>query len=313
MNIKNLTNQSFLTEHKGKITRTGVHIIVRILMYSLLIGFAFVFLYPFLYMLITSLKSPSDLKDITVKWLVNDLYFENYSLAFSVLDYPKRLMNTVFIAVVSVIGHIISCSFIGYGFARYNFKFKKFWFASMILAIIVPLQTIIIPVYIVFSRIGWVGSYLPIIVPSFLGFGLRGALFIFLFRQFFLTLPVALEEASAIDGCGAVGTYFKVALPNALPSALVCVVLGLVWHWNDIFEPSIFVDQQERFLLPRMLPQMYSLINDYGARVPGDITTLFNDAVAMAATTLVIAPLVIMYLILQGRFMQNFERSGITG
>lgn len=285
----------------------------RVVMYALLIGLAFVFLYPFLYMLVTSIKSPVDLTDITVNWLVNEVYWENYQLAFDVLNYPRRLFNTCLVALLSVLGHVIACSFIGYGFARFKFRFKSFWFGALVLSIIVPVQTIIVPLYILFVRLGWAGTYLPIIIPCFFGFGLRGALFIFLFRQFFLSLPQALEEAAAIDGCGPIRTYLRVALPNARSSILVCTVLGLVWHWNDVFEPSIYLDKQDTFFLPQMLPLLYDLGSNYGARDPSDVASLFNDATAMAATTLVILPLIVFYLLLQGRFMQSFERSGITG
>lgn len=304
-----------LKHNKSKIKKMSAKGIISLFIYSLLIGLAFVFLYPFLYMIFTSFKSQADLNDISVKWILNEIRWENYKTAFNALQYQERLFNTLFVVLLSVAGHILSCSFVGYGFARYNFKFKGFWFALLLLAIIIPSETIIVPLYILFSRIGFVGSYLPIIVPSFFGFGLRGAFYVFIFRQFFLSLPKALEEAAAIDGAGAVKTFFLIALPNARSSALITLVLGVVWHWNDTSEPLIYIEDQARFLLPQMLPNLYSMIGDknISEQILSNTAEIFNDAVVMAATTLVIVPLIIFYLAIQSKFMISVERSGITG
>ena len=266
-------------------------------------------------MIFTSLKSPADLNDIAVKWILNEWRWENYKTALNTLRYQERLFNTVFVVLTSVIGHILSCSFIGYGFARYEFKFKKFWFALLLLAIIIPTETIIVPLYILFSRMGFMGTYLTIIVPSFLGFGLRGALYVFIFRQFFLSLPKALEEAAAIDGAGPIKTFFLIALPNARSSALISLVLGIVWHWNDTLEPTMYIEEQSKYLLPQMLPNLYNMIssNATAEQILNNTYEIYNDAVVMAATTLVVLPLIVFYLAVQSQFMISVERSGITG
>ena len=291
--------------------------IITLLMYILLFDLVFVFIYPFLYMIITSLKSPQDLTDISVKWILNVFYIDNYKLAIQVLNYPSRLLNSVLVTSMALVGHVISCAFIGYGFARFKFKGRNFFFASLILYMIVPVQTVIVPVYLIFSKLGWVGTYLPIIAPSFLGFGLMGPLFIFLFRQFFLSLPKSLEEAAYIDGCGPIKTFFKIAFPSSISSILVCIVLGMVWQWNDVFEPSVYLVNQKMFLLPQMLPGLYDLIQQYSTSVDvvGDIASKssMNEALVMAATTLTVLPILFVYFFLQKRFMESVETSGITG
>ncbi len=304
-----------IKHNKSRIIKISTRITVNVFIYSLLIGLAFVFLYPFLYMIITSLKSPADLNDISVQWILNELRWENYETAMNALQYQERLFNTLLVVLTSVFGHILSCSFIGYGFARYSFRFKGFWFALLILSIIIPTETIIVPLYIFFSRIGLMGTYLTIIIPCFFGFGLRGALFVFIFRQFFLSLPKALEEAAAIDGAGSVRTFFSIALPNARSSALICLVLGVVWHWNDTLEPSMYIENQGMYLLPQMLPNLYSMISSETSvdQLLNDSAVIYNDAVVMAATTLVVLPLIIFYLAVQSKFMISVERSGITG
>ena len=298
-----------------RINLTIKKLILYIVLYSSMIGLTFVFLYPFIYMLVTACKSPADLNDMSVTWLINGIHFNNFKTAFKALDYTPRLKNTLFVVLLSVLGHVLSCSFIGYGFARYEFRFKKIWFALLILAIIIPTETIIVPIYIFFSRIGFIGSYLPIILPCFLGFGLRGALFIFVFNQFFLSLPKALEEAAAIDGAGPVRTFFSIALPNAKASSLICIVLGVVWHWNDTFEPSMYIENQSRYLLPQMLPNLYRMVSNEVSvdSLLNNTAEIYNDAVAMAATAMVIIPLILFYIFIQSRFMVSVERSGITG
>ena len=288
---------------------------IQLFIYLLLIGLVFVFLYPFLYMIVTSFKSTADLNDISVKWILNEYRFENYKTAFKALHYSERLFNTLFVVILSVFGHLLACSFVGYGFARYNFPLKKLWFALLLLSIIIPMETIIVPLYILFSRIGLMGSYWTIILPCFLGFGLRGALFVFIFRQFFLSFPKTLEEAAAIDGLGPIKTFFLIALPNARASSLICLVLGIVWHWNDTFEPTMYISKQPDYLLTQMLPNLYSMISNEAttAQLLSNTAEIYNNAVVMAATTLVIAPLIVFYILVQSKFMVSIERSGITG
>ena len=291
--------------------------ITRLLMYLFLLDLVFVFLYPFLYMLITSVKSPEDIMDVTVHWLVNGIHGQNYTLSWNVLDYPTRLVRTFMVVTLCTLGHLIACSFLGYGFARYNFRGKKLLFLLLLLSIIVPPQTIITPVYMIFSNAHMTGTYLPLILPTWFGLGLKGGLFIFIFRQFYLSLPRSLEEASSIDGCGPISTFFRIALPSSRSSIMVCLVLSLVWHWNDYFEPTIYITQQKDYLLPMMLPGLYNLMNGAGTvtdvAASVDLNLIYTEAVAMAATTLVIIPVFILYMFLQKQFIEGVERSGITG
>ena len=286
-------------------------------MYLLLLDLVFVFLYPFLYMLVTSFKSQQDLDDVTVTWLLNTIDLSNYKLAFQVLNYPRRLLNTVIAVTLCTVGHVLSCAFIGYGFARYNFRGKNFFFGALLLSMIVPTQTIIVPLYILFSNLGWIGTQLPVILPTYFGFGLKGALFIFIFRQFFLSLPKSLEEAAYIDGCGAIRGYFRIAFPTSRSSVLVCIVLSMVWHWNDFFEPTLYLQEQSKYYLSLVLPTLSNLITNSSS---GDLTSsgaglenLYTDATMMAAVTLTVLPIFVIYMFLQKQFMQGIETSGITG
>lgn len=301
---------------------TGVkRILVRIVMYLLLIGLAFVFIYPFIYMITTSLMSDSDLNSASVNWLPTEIKFENYAIAVDLMNMATYTKNSAIVTVIATFGHIIACSFIGYGFARYNFPLKKFLFLLVVLAFIVPTQTIITPLYLTYSRMHWLDTYLPLLVPTFLGFGLRGALYIFLFRQFFLTVPKSLEEAARIDGCGFMMTYWRIVFPLAKATVVVAMVLSVVWHWNDTYESGIYISTSKLAFLPPRLRAIVAaatanpadqqeMMRNLGLEDGEDV---LNNAVVMAGATIISAPIILFFAFAQRMFMQGIERSGITG
>ena len=283
--------------------------------YLLLIGIAFVFIYPFLFMITTSLKSNADLYDSTVHWIPRNFTFDNYRVAAIFMDYLTYFKNSVFLTLITTVAQVISCSMVGYGFARYRFPLKKALFAFVVICIIVPTQSIIIPLYMTYTSLGWVNTYLPMIIPSFFGFGLKGALYIFIFRQFYLQLPPDLENAARIDGCGFLRVYLRIVLPIARSAFLVVIVLSIVWHWNDFYEPSIFLDEQKLMMLPNAL---YLLI-DYAQSPPptsafGGMMSdvVVNSAVVMAGTFMVVFPILFLYFFIQRQFIQGIERTGIV-
>ena len=301
--------------HRLKLIRT---FIVRAAFYFLLATLSFVFLYPFIKMITQSLMTEDDLINITVKWLPSKLMWSNYQRAYEMMWYEDFVWNSIIVSVVATIGHMFSCALTGYAFARYKFRFKGLLFAIVVLTMLVPVQTIIIPQYMQFSHWGWINSeyYLPLTVPTFLGFGLNGGFFIFLFRQFFSGMPYEMEEATRVDGCGPIRAYTHIMLPMSQSSLLVCTVLSLVWHWNDYFEPGVYVTDIWLKMLPNRLPSLYADLNKEQhtmIQVNEIEGIMFNEAMLMAATFLCIVPILVLYLILQRRFMEGVERSGLTG
>lgn len=286
--------------------------IVKVGFYILLLDLAFVFLYPFIHMIITSLKTSDDLMNITVKWLPNSLFLENYKIAFTTLSYQRFFLNSFIVTLLATLGHVFVCAFIAYGFARYHFPGRDILFAVVIFSLIVPIQVLIFPMYIQYSKLNWINTYLPLTVPTFFGFGLRGGLYIFLFRQFFMGLPYELEEAARIDGCGPFQTFFRIVLPVSKASILVSTVLSMVWHWNDYFEPNIYLQSQTMGLLPSRLPYLYSMLTSEEI-IDASMDLVFNEAMVLAATFLVILPILVVYSVLQNKFMEGVERSGLTG
>lgn len=301
----------FLARLKGRMQQGGLY---NILVYIILIDLAFVFLYPFIYMLVTSLKSYNDITDITVKWYPRELSPQNWKTAFETLNFSRTFFNSLFVSLLSTLGHLISCSFVAYGFARYKFPLKKLMFFGVLLTIVIPVQSIIIPQYRLYVQLG-IEGYWALILPTFLGFGLRGGLFIFLFRQFFLRLPTALEEAAEIDGTNPFGTFLRIILPSSGPIMLVCFVLSMVWHWNDYYEPSLYLTDANQWLLPQALPAMYNLIKEMGMTTSSDTVALrlmYHDGVVMAGTAIAVLPLLILYLCLQNKFVESIDRTGIV-
>lgn len=281
----------------------------KIPIYFMLIAMSFVFLLPFAYMILRSMMSNTDLLNATmVKWLPRTIDFKNYSYAIISLDYWNKLFTSVWTTGIAVVAQLISCTFVAYGLARINFKGRGFIFGLVIFTLIIPPQVTIAPTYIMFSPNGivnWLDTFLPIIVPCFFGMGLSGGLFIFIYRQYFKGMPAELENAALIDGCGIFGSYFRIILPNAKSPMLVSVILSMVWQWNNYFEPSIFItDVVNKGNLPMQLNVMSQNLGVLGNKM--------NSATEMAATFLVVLPIILVFFLVQNQFMKGIERVGLA-
>ncbi len=291
------------------------HFGAKLALYVLLISMSVVFLYPFLYMAVTSIQSYNDILNATVKWIPREFSPQNWKYAFDSLNYGTTFLNSLLVSLLASVGHILVGALVGYGFARYQFPGRNILFFVLLFTIIVPVQTLIVPQYMLYSKLSMVGTHLPLVLPTFLGMGLKGGLFIFLYRQYFLKLPTALEEAAWIDGCSSFRTFWNIAFPSAGSTTLVCTVLSIVWHWHDYFEPSIYLNTYDQMLLPQMLPQMYTFLETLTNAATEQAVMLkmiFHNGVVMAGTALATLPLLVMYFILQRWFMQGIERTGLV-
>jgi len=290
--------------------------IFRFASYIILFDLAFIFLFPYIHMITTAVKSPEDLLDISIRWIPSAIYSENFKHAFDNMNFLTTFSNSLFVSSLSTLGHLLSCSFVAYGFARFKFPMKKPLFALLILSIIIPIQTIIVPIYKVFSDIGFVGSqwYAGIIVPSFMGFGLRSGLFIFVFYSHFQMLPKSTEEAAYIDGANAVRTFFKIIVPSSMPAFLVSGVLSYVWHWNDYYEPSLYITDSSRYLVPQMLPAIIKMQETLLVNANMDVLQLkdrYNDAVIAASMLITLLPLLVAYMFVQHKFVEGVVTTGM--
>lgn len=293
-------------EMRAFLRKNGGRILLALIISFILIEFVFVFLYPFLNIIINSLKYDFELKDMNRQWVITGINGQNYVDAFKHLDYLHALGNTLAVVLLSTAGHLLSCSFIAYGFARFAFRGRNVLFALVMLTMVIPPQTLMMPLYIQFARMGWLGSFAPIIVPSFFGFGLKGALFIFLFRQQIRGLPLSYEEAAKLEGCGSMRIFWRIIFPLLKGNLLVAGILSVIWHWNDYFEPSAYLSGNLRILTQRL-----SSLNAYFATQTTGTGQMVSP-VQLAACMLVILPLLVMYFVFQRRFIKSIDLTGLA-
>jgi len=297
----------------------------------MLIGLSFIILFPIFNLITASLKHSEEYFDATVIWFSKDPTIENLVNAFDAMDFLGSFWNTLKISIPAIIFQILSCSLAGYGFARFDFPFKKLLFGVLIFLIIVPSQVVTIPTFIYYRNfdfmgigtiIGWItGTKLSVsildtvwctYVPALFGCGIRAALFIYIFNQFFKGLPKDLEEAAAIDGCNTFKTYFKIMLPNAMPVLATVIIFSTVWYYNDTYISGIFMTNNRTLAMglmsvPEVLTQM--LVN--GTFTASDPYKA-NLALQAAALLFLVPPLII-YLPLQKFFVESIDRTGIVG
>ena len=275
--------------------------------YFVLIALSVIFIAPFFYIISHSLMGTTDILDPNVKWLPTEININNFVYAYHSLDYFTYLFNSLWIVGISVFGQILTCSFVAYGIARVKFRLSGLIFAIVLFIMIVPPQTIFLPNFLMFvDTFGWDDSFLPMIIPCFFAMGLNGGLIIFVFRQFFKGLPSELENAALIDGVGIFGAYFRVIIPNTMPAVLINSILCLVWHWNNSFEPSVFIRTASKGTLVMQLTELHNRLTDAWGGVD------FNAGIRMAATLLVLLPIIVIFFALQGRFMKNMANTGLA-
>jgi multiple sugar transport system permease protein len=272
-----------------------------------------------LYMFSKSLMTPADLTDASVQWLPKKLSFSNYEYAFEELVFVKSFFNSMVTSLIPALIQILTCAIAGYGLARYRFPGYTLLLGMVLFSFLVPPQTIVVPIYMLFSDMNWINTYFPYIVPPLFGHGLRGALFVLIFMQFFRGLPYQMEEAARIDGASAFRTFWSIMMPLARPAMLVVFLFSLVWHWNDLFQPSLFTMLNENFNLTQYLSIMdgkgeQELSQGLGGAA-SDLVGLaptFQNRV-MAGALMTILPMLLLYLFTQRYFVEGVERAGIAG
>ena len=287
----------------------------KILVYGLLICIGFVYLYPILYMISTSLMSMEDLLDTSVKWIPSSFYLQNYKDAAKSMDFWATFSKSIMISGIPTLINVVICMMVGYGFAKYNFKGKKIMMGILIFSYILPSQITMIPTYVLYNKIGIVGKLWAFILPAVFGHGLNAPIFILIFYQFFKQVPKVLMEAAAIDGAGHIKTFFRIAVPSAVPAIITVLLFSFVWYWNEAYLTSLYV---QGLSSKSFWTNLVIAVKDFDASFNtkasvGDTATSLNESVRMAATALSIMPLFVMYLILQRQFVESIDRSGITG
>lgn len=300
----------------------------------LLIGLAYILLYPILYMVTMAVRDKNDMFDITVNWIPKHFTLYTLERIWKAMDYPMTLLNTVFLSGICSLLSAIICSLAAYGFARFKFKGQGLMFGLVVFSIIVPQSFYNMPAYIGYRNfnlfgildlynllsgghtyINLIGTHWTMIIPALFGVGLRAGLFIYLFRQFFKGMPKELEEAAYIDGCGYFQTFLRIMVPSAFSVFVTVFLFAFVWYWNDYQVAGIMMGSDNMTLstgLSIIDTLTYSLdasVSSTGTQIVDTVRTALDR---QGACLLVIGPLILLYVVLQRYFVESIERTGLV-
>ncbi|UUX34987.1 carbohydrate ABC transporter permease [Fundicoccus culcitae] len=309
---KNKSGQSRLNKFLfGNNQRVGF--LRKFFTYVLLIAIGFCFILPLLYMVSMSFKNMGDLINSSVNWLPTEWYTENFRRAYEVLDYARTLGQTIIVAVLPSMAQTAVAALVGYGFGRYRFPGHKILLGLVLATFLVPSQVTVIPTYILFNRLGILGSILAYIIPAGLGQGINSAIFILIFYQNFRNIPTSLIEAARLDGANEFTIFTRVAIPMATSAFIISFLFSLVWYWNETYLASIYFGDS----LTTLQLELQRFVSSYNSMFPAgqnvDGLGGINEAIELAATLLSILPLLVIYFIAQRWFVDSVDKSGITG
>ena len=313
---------------KRKGSRAG-KVLFSVFRIAFLISVGFVVIYPLFYMLVTSIQGKYAFLNSTRIWIPSELdIVNNYKIAIECLDYGKALVSTLKNEIVAAFLQVVSCAVAAYGFARFEFRGKKIKMALLFMTIILPDMMLLIPRMANYSHLDFLGilglvndltgvdlrlrildSVLTFWLPAVFGVGLRSGILIYIYIQFFKGLPRELEEAAWVDGSGPIRTFISIAVPSSGVVIITVVLFSLIWHWNDSTLSGMYL--VEDYPLAVMLHDFEAAMNNHSLYlVPRQPQTM---AYAMAACVLFVAPMLILYMILQRWFIESIDRIGITG
>ena len=268
--------------------------------YSFILHFILLFvglilLLPLFWMISTSLKSPDELFLPEIRWIPTSIRFDNYINVFQVVDLIGAFKNTIFLCFLNVFGVIFGSSLAAFAFSVLKWRYRDLFFYLTLATMMLPEMVTLVPQFILFQKIGFYGTFLPLIAPYFCG----QAFYIFLLKQFFLTIPKELHEAASIDGCSEFHIYRTIYLPLSIPALSVVALFQFLVTWNDLIKPSIYLINEEQYTLTLALQQ-------FKAQHGGTEWSLL-----MAATTLTILPIIFIFLFAQKTFVQGIAMTGI--
>ena len=286
----------------------------KIMVYVLLVGISFIYLYPILRMLALSFMSLEDLNDSQVNWIPTSINWLNYSKAFQALSYMKSFGNSMLLSVVPTICILLSSSLVGYGLAKYRFRGRIFILLMCLVNFVLPTVLTSIPNYVLYNRLGLLDTLWAYILPALLGFGLRESLFILIFFQFFRMIPHELYEAAEMDGCSEIKMFFIIAIPLSLMAFLICFLYSFVWYFNETTLAAMYFRENYTTLARALMrfDETYRTRFPSGSATGAEANT-FNQGVLFSGTLLSIIPLIIVYAFTQKWFIEGVDKSGLAG
>jgi multiple sugar transport system permease protein len=291
-----------------------------LVIYVALTLISYQFMYPLLRMIMTSLMSPEDIINPTVNWLPKSWSFGNIRTALRVLDLKITLRNSLLFSGLLAVCQTLVSAMTGYAFARYNFKFKNFWFVMVILTFILPTPIMLIPrtmmAVTVRETFGFqmIGTVYPQLLMAITGQGIYSAILVLIFYNFIRLIPRALDEAASIDGANPMQIFYHVILKLSMSTILVVFLFSFVWNWNETYITNTLVRGQIP-LLPHRLAMFDSIFENYASSSGGldQGQQRVNEAYKMSATLISILPLLIMYMVVQKQLIKGIESAGLTG
>lgn len=295
--------------------------LVSLLRAAILIGVGYVILSPVIGIIVNSISSNKDAYNPMVFVLPQFPTLERYALVIERMNYFPTMIRDLLYTLTLTALQLLVCSMVGYGFARFDFPLKKLLFGCVVVMIVIPAHTIMLPLYMTFKSFdpfgivsaikgtpGIMGTVVPMYIMTLLGCGVRSGLYIYIFNQFFRGLPKEIEEAALVDGCGVWYTYFRIMLINAMPAVITVAVFSIVWQFNDTFYAKLFLISED-VVISKKISSLQAVIANADKILDTTIQELYLDA----GIVLIILPILIIYLVLQKYFIEGVERSGIVG
>jgi multiple sugar transport system permease protein len=252
------------------------------------------FLLPFVWMIVTSLKPATQIFVWPPTWIPRPIMWTNYAEAVTAIPFFRYLGNTVYISLFNVVGILISCPLVAYGLSRIEWPGRDLLFMVVLASMMLPYAVLMIPTFLIFNALGWIGTFKPLIVPAFLG----APFFIFLLRQFFMTIPFDLSDAATIDGCSEFSILWHIVLPLSKPALATVALFTFIANWQDFLGPLIYLRDESQYTLSL---GMQRFLSDHGAKW----------AQLMAVSTLTVLPIVILFFFTQRTFIEGITFSGI--
>lgn len=272
--------------------------LVNIALYIIILFLSISFVFPLFWMISTALKPNEQIFAQPPIWIPSPPTFQNFSKAWNKLPFSQFLKNTVIITLSATIGILLSSSLVAFSFAYLEWPGRDIWFMIMLSTMMLPAQVTIIPLFIIFSKINWINTFKPLIVPAFFG---GGAFYIFLLRQFFLTLPRELFDSAVIDGCSTLDIFLRIALPLVKPALSAVAIFSFMGHWNDFMGPLIYLRSTEKYTLSLGI----NMFRGYeGITMWGEL---------MAVSLVAAIPCLVIFFIAQKYFIQGITLTGLKG
>jgi ABC-type glycerol-3-phosphate transport system permease component len=289
---------------RSRLAEQMPHVLWRITLYVLLLLLALAFSIPSAWTLVGSIKKVSEILLIPpILWPAQPQW-GNYVRVFQVAPYWTFFQNTIIISASSAIGQVFSASLVGYGFARFRFPGRGPLFLLVLSTLMLPPELLMVPQFLLYKQLGWLDTWLPLIVPNFLG---GGAFFVFLFRQFFMTIPLDIDEAGRLDGAGAFRIFWSLVAPLCAPAWAAAAIISFLSHWNDFINPLIYLNTLDKYTLS--LGLAFFRTGGVGSMPSGEP----REHLLMAASVIMTAPVIVVFFALQRYFIKGVVMSGIKG